>query len=528
MDARIFTILSGINALSRSRGWTNAVALTDYLLSPSRVPLILIISLGDVHLSDIQTWIDQNTPNLAERYQIKPLAFSGIGTNHSDVICADKVVVALECGRLVDPRSLEFLNKTFFTRPSGTNAVIMTGAERIHSPEDLVAVESVAKGALIPVSQPTLANELLINSHVYLWSAVAPIEWMTLRLHNDMTVLRDWLQTVPDASVVHKLEIFQAQYAVETAMKERGSVRQPQSQPDSLVKINESRQSIDILLNRLKRDLETQYLLLQKLLDASLLTLENELVYGWQDHLARTKELRRDRYVSEEELRNLVVKYVSEQAVEWENNAYAQLAVYPSQIIKDSEAFFDRTDWSLINQLVAQDGKNVIYPTALLQKLNVTDPGDSIALKITESNNQELRLETVGSFKSWGRIIVTSGVVMLVSTVVTQVWYGAILAGLLGAIGGYFVDHIVRSGNNRAECERYGKQVIHESIRLTSADAQEFIQQIFQGLIETIDREFAPLFTLLDSARQNTAKEDIDTNTDMGRLQEYLEEISTL
>jgi hypothetical protein len=522
MNSELTAVLSDVRALAEQRGWTPVVELADDLLS-KKPGAAVVAAPADVDTTAFRRWMAETEPNL----KVTVLPLEGLSQDPLPAITADKVVAVFQCGTLLATDAAEAIVRAFFSRPAPSYAIVLSGAERIDSAEDLDLIERGAWRLLVPGPKPDWDQQDLLEHECYLWSAIGPISFLKPRVQRDMNALAAWLHN-PMASA-NDLARVQMLYMLDLA--EEFAYRSEAPAPGDTAlwaqRLSHVRESLAQLRRRLIRRLDDDGSSIERQLTASLQTLEQDLLHNLRPYLQQ----RLPQSVSSmnaELLKMIMVEYITASTERWRGQAEQLLLYRSAEIISETKVLLQGIDWSLVNELAARNGSEQTYPEALLRNMM-----SSSELHLLDTSGLEgslpASLPRGTGFPSTMRAtvagtLVGTGVLAVTTYVLGFGPIGLVAAGAAAVVSGGIVKGKLEREQSLSLTETHARSTITAVVREAISYIQEHTQQSFKPIREHIASELKALEAMLDRALQEVrhpADQAIPPNADRKRLDEY-------
>ena len=153
-------------------------------LAPAGDRTIAIAATPETDPEPLAAWIR----GLAQQASILP---GGLDSSRRPALALppNRLVVALRCGQLLMPETVQAA-AAIAQRPATTYMIVLTGAEDIHTLEDLDAVERGIWRVLLGNPGEEWRGQDLLGRNCLLWSGEIPDDRLTAQITTDMEKLR--------------------------------------------------------------------------------------------------------------------------------------------------------------------------------------------------------------------------------------------------------------------------------------------------------------------------------------------------
>lgn len=472
MKSEIDEVTAGIATLAREHGWPDVLALTDPPAS-SGPSILLLTGPGVV--------ADGLTARLGPGVVVRPLE-----PDAAVVLAADRVVLALECGRLLTPEVVEAASLVL-ARPPESYLLLLTAADEIQTEEDLALVEGGIWRTLLGGTGGWHGQDLA-EHRCLLWSDGAAPALLDARLARDRDLLDRWLDGPVTAG--RELLVARAGHALDLAMRHaeksrtgRPGTRDAGSHQDT--RLTGVREDLTRIRRRLSNHVEASAASAERRLSASLRMLERDLIGGLPAHLSR----HRSQITSSTALARTVDRYIEEAARTWLATQGRPALVRIRQSDRDLRDLLDDADWSVVNALVPRpDGLR--YPEAVIDAVHAAqDTGLDESLSPRAAH--DLPPAPSPAARSPVEPVVAGGAL----GVTTMLVFGgglvpAALGGLAGAAGGNLVSRYLRGQQGDSASVEYGREVITRRTEAVLEAVRDRIRRDRDHVLEVIGTEF--------------------------------------
>ena len=144
MNTELSNILTELKELTQNFPEHKATNLTANILSYPQPQEYILLATEFVTLSAFKTLISNFIEGEPTEIHLNTLV-----KDPTSIINIPKVIVVLECGKLLDADTVSILNAAILIRPLLSYAIVLSNAELITNEEDLALIERGTKGLCI-------------------------------------------------------------------------------------------------------------------------------------------------------------------------------------------------------------------------------------------------------------------------------------------------------------------------------------------------------------------------------------------
>ena len=460
MKAELTTVLDEVRVIASRRGWDDVEALTSALVSADASAILLAVPKG-VNAEPLRRWIEEAAPG--ER--VATVALEGLIDDPVPALTVDRLVTVVECGRLVEPAAAQAVAEAFFPRPPGSFAIVLVGAERIETEEDLKLVERMAWRLLVPEQAGGTATGDLLAHGCMLWSSGDPPAFLEGRVRRDRQALDGWLREPARAGDELDLRrILQAVELAEQRTYDEAPAAEPVASDLQARRYRRTREELSELRRRLARRLDADAASLERQLVASLQGLEQDLLNGLKPRLAQRLK------AGSGDTRQVLADYVSEGIQRWQREATELLRSRYAEIESETDALFKGIDWAAVNEVTA-DASHGRYPDALLQDL-LTSPEFRLVNQVSPGGTAPSTRQGKDAVVVVRMVVAGSIVMAAAALLLGPVGFaGLMTAGVAGMVGERLFDRLVAQ---------------RQAARLGEADSRVVIAELVKQAVETV------------------------------------------
>ena len=471
------TVLAEVADLAASNDWPLVSAFTRSL-APAGDRTIAIAAAPETDPEPLAGWIH----GLAEKASILPGGLDSVATDPALALPPNRLVVALRCGQLLMPETVEAA-AAIAQRPATTYMIVLTGAEDIHTPEDLDAVERGIWRVLLSNPDEEWRGQDLSARNCVLWSGEIPDDRLTARITRDVAKLREWVAgdvAVPDA-LAHDRALC-AVWLATSAAESAARAAVPRAPAVEAARIADLAAEVRGLHARLLSRMKADAGIAERQVTASLASLEQDLVYAMSPG------------------RQLPTGFVKQAVYQWEQETARMLRERRKAADEQAGELLDRVDWRLVNEVAphpAGDG----YPKAILWHLmpqaanlptenwrNVIGAGPGRAAPDWAS---ALRL---GS----GGVLVGAGVGAAALVFLGMPLLPVAGVAAVGALGGSLYERR-RAEEERRTAQQAARREIEAAAEDAMASASKALAEQAEAVRVAVDNEFTRLEEALDA-----------------------------
>jgi hypothetical protein len=450
-------------------------------LAPAGDRTIAIAATPETDPEPLAAWIR----GLAQQASILPGGLDSVAADPALALPPNRLVVALRCGQLLMPETVEAA-AAIAQRPATTYMIVLTGAEDIHTLEDLDAVERGIWRVLLGNPGEEWRGQDLSVRNCLLWSGDIPDDRLTARITTDMEKLREWVSAavvVPDALAQDRAlcAVWLATSAAESAARAAGPAVDAARIADLAAEVRGLHAR---LLSRIKADAG----LAERQVAASLASLKQDLLYAMSPG------------------RELPVGFTKQAVFQWEQETSRMLRERRKATDEQAGQLLDRVDWQLVNE-VAPHPAGDAYPRAILWHLM------PLAANLPTENWRNVTGAAPGrAAPDWasalrsgsGGVLITAGVgaAALVFLGLPLLPVAGVAAA--GALGGSLYERRRANEEQRRSALQVTRREIEAAAEDAMASASKALAEQTEAVGVAVDREFTRLEETLD-ARARTA-----------------------
>lgn len=378
MDRELRKSIADFKALAQQSRWSSIADWIDDLQSERHSQEILILSAEGVDPTSFKRWIETTLS--------RELPCLGLETIKEPfpILASSRVVVLLECGRLLGASTVDAINSTVLERPLKSYAIVYGNAGRVASEEDLNLIERGARRLLVASPKGHLAQKELSEYQIFLWGDGEPSSFLKNRIQQDREALEAWgRKPLACQNDLDRYQVLTLMALAEQQIQEvsNGEVRGV----DAYVKrLTDTESELKECRQRLVRQIESDLDLLRRELTTSLRTLEQDLLHGIGAYLQKQGE----QTTSE----SPVIKFMSEEIERWQEQSERLLASRINQIFSDARNLLEDVNWSVVNEVAVYYGETTAYPASLLQWLETAFQFPAKNISITKMEGHSTRV----------------------------------------------------------------------------------------------------------------------------------------
>ncbi len=495
MNEELTRALLETRTLAQARAWNRVVEAADAALAGSPENSLLLAMPPDIDVGGLPRWIAETAPALG----ITKTGTEALAADPRPGGDAERLVVVFECGKLMTADAVDVVQRICFSRPDGSYALVLRGAESLESPEDLELVERGAFRLLVPEPKDEWHGQELLESACYLWSDSSPKDFLAERIERDRAALAAWLRG--PAGHGDALALQQALQILELADYEIDRPKAPDTDRPALspARLYAALNDLSEVRRRLFARIDAEAPSIERQLTASLQTLEQDLLDGVHAYLApRLPHFDPGR--DEARLTSLVTEYISAAANAWKENAENILAVRSGELQSDTDSILHGPDWAIVNATVQSMGGAGDYPDALMENLSqspqISGPGGR-AIGEAPPISEEFR---AGRRRK-------SAVTICGMIAVAAIGQGVYMLGLgpigLAAAGVTLVGQAIKYNDDAAHhCDEFARTEIRATFRETTQAVQQHVRDNLKPVRTMLGERFLALEQTLDGALQ--------------------------
>ena len=498
MNVELTRALVETRTLAQARGWDRAAAAADAVLASQPKNALLLATAPEIEVGGLPRWIAETAPALE-------IAKTGTEALAANPMCAgevERLVVVFECGKLMTAAAVDVVQQICFSRPEGSYAIVLRGAENLESDEELDLLERGVFRLLVPEPKGDWHGQDLLQSACYLWSDGAARDFLAARLGRDRNALAAWLRRATEHG--DALAIQQALNTLQMADREISPVRAAEQPVLSPGRLYAALNDLTEVRSRLFARIDAEAPSIERQLIASLQTLEQDLLQGLHAYLApRLPQFDPGR--DESRLNAIVTEYIASAARAWKGNAETILATRSGELQSDTDAILHGLDWAVVNAAageaplrasVLRTGGTGDYPDALLENLAQSH---EMGLPVGETP------ATIETFRSDRRR--KSAIAICSMIAVAAIGQGVTMLGLgplgLAAVGATLVGQAVKYKEDSIRlCDEVARTAIQTTFRETILAVQQQVRDNLKPVRSRVAERFRELEQILDSTLQ--------------------------
>jgi len=302
---------------------------------------------------------------------------------------AQRLMVVLPAGRLIDAAEVEAISRIFELRPANSYAIIISDVEKLHGAEDLELIERGAWRLLVQLPPSNPAKAELRDYGVYLWAGGTPAAFLAERLQRDNQALSRWL-ALPVCDL-NSLHVKQVQILlVDAEQRLRQSVTSTITNTAMRTqKVAQLIESLNDFRDRLKRRLDSDAELLVNSVAIALRSWGESLCGELETEIADSQ--RQGTALRVNDVQPIVESKLRGAATTWGQRVIDLIRQQSNARKSDSEDMLHVVDWAAVNEAISDLGSGDHYPDTFLASVFVEN--DSI-------NSSGLKFEGVAAPQS--------------------------------------------------------------------------------------------------------------------------------
>lgn len=356
MNTELRNILTELKELTQNFPEHKATNLTANILSYPQSQKYVLLVTELVTLNAFKTWISNFIEGEATEIHLDTLV-----KDPTSIINIPKIIVVLECGKLLDADTVNILNAAILNRPLLSYAIVLSNAELITNEEDLALIERGTKRLF--VSNNNTKEPQLIENQIFLWSDNETSNFLNARLTHDKQALQNWL-TQPLACQ-REFERYLALSLVNFAQECLDSTTSNKAIDNSSVKqLTKTAEEIASCQRALSNWLISDLTNLNSQLVISLQTVKQNLLQGIEVHLKQNQNNLPEP--------KIITRYIESGINQWKLESEIFLAQRSQQIIANVKNILTEVNWSVVNQMLQQYQQEVVILDSSLQQLKNT------------------------------------------------------------------------------------------------------------------------------------------------------------
>lgn len=336
-------VVEEVAELCRARGLSRLAGRAEDVLDRDRPRWMLVAGADDL----LDTWAAESVREIAGG-DLEEIGLEDLASDPDRSVAAERLVVLLECGRLLGAEAMEDLAAAVEGRPEGTFAVVYRDRGELGDPEDLKLFERGVRRWALEEGQ---GGDL--SSHgVYLSGDSEGPGFLRDRLEEDRRGFLRWLETSPGAGdALERWRALRLLESTEAALQELPRTEAPEA--DARGGAQEARAARELVRGRK---------LLASRIDADLEMLERGLVNDLGRVVSQTTAELRSMLAREgpsvtsdagkERLRRLVEQKLHASGETWSREAAGRIEAAEGRMLQDLGSLFSVVDWELVDRVV--------------------------------------------------------------------------------------------------------------------------------------------------------------------------------
>jgi len=477
MSSEYAALAVEIHQIAVAHCWEQTERISIQIQDDTQDIPLLIATLPQMEIAPLTHWIDiQGQPTGI----VQPL--QGIEETRLSALLAQRVLIAIPCGQLLDFQDVSVIEWLIQHRGTGPYAFVLTQVEQMADPETL---DRSLKGfwrLFIPEPKPDWNGQDLLAYRVFLWSAVTPPPFLADRVKRDSLALADWLKSPLPPAYLGKIRALN--YLMEVAEDEAEEEKtHPVPTPVPSHALDAIRETIASLRRRLHDRFDNDALRVERQLTTSLQTLEQNLLKDLPNALHKVGES--PRISASENLQKELVRFVQNGAQRWREDAEVLIRQSELQFTQETDALLQTVNWQEINDLLRQNGSNKTFPDALLCDLTWSLGSFQFLL---QNENTLKSVPFAPLADNSFQIAAACAAVLAVGGFLLGLGPIGIAAGIIGgALGGTLVRQRVHQKQVHYKSEQIGSDVIIAVMREASSQVRHQTYQAFLPLHKNLD-----------------------------------------
>lgn len=355
MNTELSNILTELKELTQNFPEHKATNLTANILSYPQSQEYALLVTELVTLNAFKTWISNLIQGEATEIHLDTLV-----KDPTSIINILKVIVVLECGKLLDADTVNILNAAILNRPLLSYAIVLSNAELITNEEDLALIERGTKRLF--TSNHNTNEPQLVENQIFLWSDNETNNFLNARLTHDKQALQNWL-TQPLACQ-QEFERYLALSLVNLAQECLDAKTNKAIDNSSVKELTKTAEEIASCQRALSNWLISDLTNLNNQLVTSLQTVKQNLIQGIEVQLKHSQKNLFDT--------KIVTRYIESGINQWKLESEIFLAQRSQQIIANAKNILTEVNWSVVNQMLQQYQQEVVTLNSPLQQLKNT------------------------------------------------------------------------------------------------------------------------------------------------------------
>ncbi|GJD19173.1 hypothetical protein RIVM261_041290 [Rivularia sp. IAM M-261] len=357
MNTELRNILTELKELTQNFPENRATNLTANILSYPQSQEYVLLVTELLTFSAFKAWTSNFIEGEATEIHLDTLV-----KDPTSVINIPKVIVVLECGKLLDADTVNILNAAILNRPLLSYAIVLSNAELITNEEDLALIERGTKRLF--VSDNNTKEPQLIENQIFLWSDNETNNFLNARLTHDKQALQNWL--TQRLACQQEFERYLALSLVNLAQECLDSTISNKTidNNSSVKELTKAAEEITNCQRALNNWLISDLTNFNSQLATSLQTVKQNLLQGIEVYLKQNQN----------NLPNptIMTRYIESGINQWKLASEIFLAQRSQQIIANVKNILTEVNWSVVNQMLQQHQQEVVILDSSLQQLKNT------------------------------------------------------------------------------------------------------------------------------------------------------------
>ncbi|WP_327046605.1 hypothetical protein OG320_01500 [Microbispora sp. NBC_01189] len=454
-------VLAEVAELAEERGWNDVVSFAGGLSAePDGTPLLLAPPEVDV-------------TGLAGRLGQRPRPLE---PDVAISLRADRVLLALECGRLLTPAEIEAAAPVL-DRPPRSRLLVLVGAEGITNDDDLDLVESAVSRVLLGGSAERRERDPS-EHHFLLWADGEAAGFLRGRLERDRDLLDQWLNE--PTSVDEALLVARAEHAIALAVAQAEAERAAPLVDER--RLAATGAELASIRRRLLRRVESDAATAERQLSASMRSLEQDLLARAGTFLARN----RAELTDAERVTAVVDRYIRQEVEGWLLTVGQPILTRAGQTHRDLRDLLEGADWALVNELAPDGGP---YPQAVIDAILAAQDVE-LGEAVPPPAPSHLAGAPAGNRARLDSLLAGGALGVAFAAVLGGGPIGLAAGGLAGATGGRVVTHYLNGRRGVQAAESYAHAVIKQFTAGVLASVGERMRRAAEAAREATGSEF--------------------------------------
>lgn len=337
-------VVDEVAELCRARGLSLLAGRAEELLSRERPRWMLVAGAEDL----LDTWAAERIREIAAG-SVREIGLDELARDPDRSLDAERLVVLLECGRLLSAEGMEVLASAVEGRPEGTFAIVFRERGELGDPEDLELFERGVRRWALDAEQ---TGDLSAHG-VYLAGGRGGPDFLRDRLAEDRRAFERWVEAPPaPGESLERWRALRLLESTEAALRNRPRTETETPEVDTKTGAQEARAA---------RELARSRKLLPSRIDADLDVLERGLVNRLDQAVERTTAELRSMLAREmpalpssaglERLRRLVEETLHASEEAWRREATRRIETAEERMLQDLRSLLSVVDWTLVDRI---------------------------------------------------------------------------------------------------------------------------------------------------------------------------------